>query len=311
MAVYWNWQLTKDGAIRFGLMLMVFSIVYQNVTWLNSIFLSQIPVGYILLICFGIFIIRHVYRVLKWYSVWLKYGKRQKLENFIVHVCIYLIVVSIALSVPNLNMPGAAAAVKTDENDKTPIFESEVPKSEVPDLDSVITDSKDFELIEKNEPKITSSTLWLNYNTYAVGGDGHTIKLMQNSSAKDPTYQEVKNFLQSDQTDKHSYILGKFVCADFAEQVQNNAEIAGYNCAFVDITFADSVGHTCNAFNTTDRGLIFIDCTNSLEGSGPYNGDCIVNIAEGSIYKPQYLFNSGGWYNLPMGTVESYNVYWN
>ncbi|AKB54927.1 MULTISPECIES: hypothetical protein [Methanosarcina] len=306
MTVYWNWKLTRDGAIRFGLMLMVFSIVYQNVAWLNSKFLPQLPVGYILLIYFGIFIIRHVYRVLKWYSVWFKYGTRQKLENFIVHLCIYFIVISVALSVPNLNMPRLAAAITaTNESNKIPVFESEVP-----DLNSIITDSKDFDLIEKNETRITSSTLWINYNTYAIGGDGHIIKLKQNSSAKNPTYQEVLNFLQTDQTDKCNYVLDKFVCADFAEQVQNNAEIAGYNCAYVDISFTDNAGHACNAFNTTDRGLIFIDCTNSLEGGGPYNGDCIVNIVKGSIYKPQYLFNSGGWYNLPMGTVKSYTVYW-
>lgn len=86
--------------------------------------------------------------------------------------------------------------------------------------------------------------------------------------------------------------------------------LAGYNCAYVDVSFTDNVGHACNAFNTTDRGLIFIDCTNSLDGSGPYNRDCIVSIVEGNIYKPQFLFNSYGWYSLPMGTVKSYTVYW-
>lgn len=306
MVVCWSWKLTRDGAIRFGLMLVLFSIAYQNVAWLNSTFLSQIPVGYILLICFGMFIIRHVYRTLKWYSVWLRYGIKHKFENFFMHLCLYLITVSIALSAPSLNMPGTATAITaTQVNEKALMIEYKVPE-----LDSVIPDSKDFEPIKESGPKLTSSTLWTNYNTYAVGGDGHTIKLMQNSSARDPTYQEVLNFLQADQTDKNSYIVGEFVCADFAEKVQNNAEIAGYNCAFVDVTFTDNVGHACNAFNTTDRGLIFIDCTNSLEGSGPYNKDCVVNIVEGCTYNPQFIFNSGRWYPLPMGTVKSYEVFW-
>ena len=312
MAVYWKWKLTRDGSIRFGLMLVIFSIVYKNVVWLNSKSLSQLPVGYILLICFGIFIIRHVYRILKWYSVWLKYGTNQKFENVIMHLCLYLIVVSVALSIPNLNIPALAAAVTIIPADETSQLESEATliESEAPDPESVVTESKEFELIEESEPTITSSTLWVGYHTYAVGGDGHTIKLIQKSTAKDPTYQEMLNFLRTDQTDKCDYILDKFVCADFAEQVQNNAEIAGYNCAYVTVSFTDSVGHACNAFNTTDRGLVFIDCTNSLDGSGPYNRDCVVNIVQGSIYKPQYLFKSDYWYSLPMGTVESYSVYW-
>jgi len=45
------------------------------------------------------------------------------------------------------------------------------------------------------------------------------------------------------------------------------------------------------------------------KGGGPYNEGYIVNIAEGGICKPQYLFNSGGWYNLSVKVVESYKVY--
>lgn len=234
-----------------------------------------------------------------------------KTRKFLTHFCLYLIIISVALSIPNFSAPALATAVTTiNTDDKTPLLESQVPNSE-----SIVIESKQFELIEESkteesEPRITSSTLWVDYNTYAVGGDGHTIKLKQNSNAKNPTYKEVLDFLRTDQTDKCDYILNEFVCADFAEQVQNNAEISGYNCAYVDISFTDNVGHACNAFNTTDRGLIFIDCTNSLDGSGPYNRDSIVNIVEESIYRPQFLFNSNGWYSLPMGTVKSYTVYW-
>jgi hypothetical protein len=182
----------------------------------------------------------------------------------------------------------AATITATDTYDKTPEIEFEESNPEL-----AVTESKGFKIIEDNEPKVTSSTLWVDYHTYAVGGDGHTIKLKQNSNAKDPTYQEVLNFLRADQTDKHDYDLDRFVCADFAEQVQNNAEVAGYNCAYVTVSFTDNLDHACNAFNTADRGLIFIDCTNSLDGSGPHDKDCIVNIVKGSVYKPQYLFTYG------------------
>ncbi|MEN6290443.1 MAG: hypothetical protein ABFD07_00300 [Methanobacterium sp.] len=163
---------------------------------------------------------------------------------------------------------------------------------------------------EEEEERITSSTLWIGYRTYAVGGDGHRLEVTENSKARDPTYQEMLNFIRADQTDEREYILDEFVCADFAETVQHNAEVAGYNCAYVDITFTDGIGHMCNAFQTTDRGLVFIDCTNSIGGGGPVNNDCVVYIADGGIFKPEFLFPSGGWYTVAMGTVESYKIYW-
>jgi hypothetical protein len=85
---YWNWRLVRDGVLRFGLMLLSFSFVFQNLSWLNSKFLPQLPVGFILLLIIGIFIMRHIYRTLKWYAVWLK--QKLKLENLVIHFCLYL-----------------------------------------------------------------------------------------------------------------------------------------------------------------------------------------------------------------------------
>jgi len=97
--VYWNWKLTRNGAVRFGLLLLLFSFVFQNLALINTMFLLQFPAGDILLLVIGIFLLRHVYRVLKWYELWLKYG-RKKIWNILVHLCIYLIVLSVVLSFP-------------------------------------------------------------------------------------------------------------------------------------------------------------------------------------------------------------------
>ena len=52
------------------------------------------------------------------------------------------------------------------------------------------------------------------------------------------------------------------VCADFAEDVHNNAEVQGIKAAWVGIDFVgDDEGHALNAFMTTDKGLVYIDCT--------------------------------------------------
>jgi len=53
------------------------------------------------------------------------------------------------------------------------------------------------------------------------------------------------------------------VCSDFAEDVHNNAEAAGIRAGWAGIKFTGmEVGHAINAFETTDKGLIYIDCTN-------------------------------------------------
>lgn len=100
-----------------------------------------------------------------------------------------------------------------------------------------------------------------------VGGDGEPIELINNPNATDPTYAELIAFIKEDTTDEKPYRgsawgEASYVCSDFAEEVHNNAETAGIRAAWVSIHFEESdEGHACNAFETTDRGLVYIDCT--------------------------------------------------
>lgn len=94
----WDWKKTLGGMFSLSLMLLSFSFVYQNQILLNKLFLPQIPVGYLLLFGFGILISYHIYRTLKWYHECIK-AKRYRI-NLIVHICLYLTVFSIALSIP-------------------------------------------------------------------------------------------------------------------------------------------------------------------------------------------------------------------
>jgi hypothetical protein len=98
-----------------------------------------------------------------------------------------------------------------------------------------------------------------------VGGDGEPIELINNPDATNPTYAELITFIEEDTTDTNDYlenpVIG-YVCADFAEDVHNNAEAAGIRAAWVSIQFEENgEGHACNAFDTTDMGLVYIDCT--------------------------------------------------
>jgi len=100
------------------------------------------------------------------------------------------------------------------------------------------------------------------------GGDGKPILLINNPNARDPTYSELVAFIVKDTTDSESYIKGgpeAHVCADFAKEVHNNAEAAGIRAAWVSISFdGNTEGHACNAFNTVDKGLVYIDCVGRL-----------------------------------------------
>ena len=88
------------------------------------------------------------------------------------------------------------------------------------------------------------------------------IHLIESSNAADPTWQQLKAFLIADSTDKEAYNLLAYPCGIFAEELHNNAEAVGIRAAWVGIDFVEGgVGHALNAFNTSDKGLVYIDCT--------------------------------------------------
>ena len=149
-----------------------------------------------------------------------------------------------------------------------------------------------------------------------VGGDGHIITLENNPNATNLSWAELKSFLLSDDTDRLTYDFATFVCADFAERVHNNAEEAGIKAALVTIRLGSCSyypmggGHALNAFETTDRGLVFIDCTSSNQG---VNADKIVIVEVGKDYVPRSIFPEPGWYDVwaNMGEVlEIETVQW-
>jgi hypothetical protein len=121
-----------------------------------------------------------------------------------------------------------------------------------------------------------------------VGGNGEPIELTDNPNATNPTYAELVAFIEKDSTDEHPYLLS-YVCSDFAEDVHNNAEAAGIRAAWVDIDFEGSnEGHALNAFETTDKGLVYIDCTGegfeSLLTGNPTSWDKVAYVKIGKEY---------------------------
>jgi len=94
-----------------------------------------------------------------------------------------------------------------------------------------------------------------------AGYDGLLGRLGQ-STLGNPNWAELKAFLEQDDTNELLYTENSFDCTGFAITLRDNAWIYGLRCAYVEIGFAEG-GHALNAFQTTDKGLIYVDNTNS------------------------------------------------
>ena len=146
---------------------------------------------------------------------------------------------------------------------------------------------------------------------FYVGADYEKIRLINNPNATNPTHDELINFIKMDKTDEIEYIEEVYTCGDYAETLHNNAEEAGIKAAWVSVDFYDdNESHALNAFETTDEGLVYVDCTmydkliNSLnigEKYQPLSLDNSIVASENDYYIETYA---------PMGTISNVEIYW-
>jgi hypothetical protein len=114
------------------------------------------------------------------------------------------------------------------------------------------------------------------------------------------------------------------VCGDFAERLHNEAEKAGIRCAYVSIDLSgypdpshlgipSNSGHALDAFQTTDRGLVYVDVTGWI-ATAPHPNRAVstVNLVVGQQYVPVSLFPEAGWQSASnsMGTVTNMEIFW-
>jgi hypothetical protein len=132
---------------------------------------------------------------------------------------------------------------------------------------------------------------------------GQEITIRDYRNATDPTYESLIRFLSADSTEYGDYVMPGYTCADFAARLHENAEAQGIKCGVVSVIlntsgyesvwsdmsnslyldpyFGDSIdrGHAFNVFNTTDRGLVYVDSTGisaAEKASGVLPHDMIV-----------------------------------
>jgi len=127
-----------------------------------------------------------------------------------------------------------------------------------------------------------------------ITGHGYTIR--------DPTYIEMISFIQADRTDGNNYIRDEYDCDHFAADVGNNAEEEGIRCAYVVIDYPEGWSHIIVAFDTVDRGLIYVD---------PQT-DNIVEIEIGKPYHQCVVLEPGYFWEVPEydDTIKSVLIVW-
>ncbi len=118
----------------------------------------------------------------------------------------------------------------------------------------------------------------------------------------DPTYEMMAAFLENDPTSDREYHIEDYNCTDFSADVKASAAMLGMRCAYVNIYFPNGSGHAIVAFDTTDRGLVFIEPQTNEE----------VNLRAGRSYNASIIPRPGYYYPEPDydDTVVRFSVIW-
>lgn len=114
----------------------------------------------------------------------------------------------------------------------------------------------------------------------ALNATHQELAMTEFHGAANVTYSELCEFLLKDTTETADYRLPSYSCGDFAVRLHDEAERHGIRCGIVVVTLdttgytrmavlddtgsdvpGSDKGHAFNVFNTTDRGLVYIDAT--------------------------------------------------
>jgi len=106
---------------------------------------------------------------------------------------------------------------------------------------------------------------------------GRTLTITDYRYATNVSYDGLVAFLANDSTCLADYDFPNYTCGDFAVRLHDSAEARGIMCGIVGVAFnasdkntsdfslihdnGSAQGHGFDVFNTTDRGLVYVDAT--------------------------------------------------
>jgi len=74
-----------------------------------------------------------------------------------------------------------------------------------------------------------------------------------------PTYSQLVDFINRDDTEKREYDNETFNCADFTNLFIQNFAKEGFFSCFTELVYTNDEAHAIVAVNTTDRGLVYVE----------------------------------------------------
>ena len=166
--------------------------------------------------------------------------------------------------------------------------------------------------------QISNYSISVSYNKnplYVLPGNNH-INLKSSLAAKDPTYKELIDFIKNSNIDSTPY-SDNYQCGNYAQDIFNEASISGIKSSYVQLFFdLGRFNHAINGFNTTDKGLIFIDCTNygmwkKFNKSTPIrlnSSDKLFTLELGKESEITSIDTGLRWETL--GTLTGMEIYW-
>lgn len=147
--------------------------------------------------------------------------------------------------------------------------------------DNYESSQADYEGLQANYDSLQDDyeSLRADYDSLQADYEGSLERLKQ-SELENPTWSELRKFLERDDTDTLPYVEGSFDCSGFAITLRDRTWRYGMRCAYVEVGFSKKEGHALNAFETTDEGLIYVDNTQA---------DQIAYIEIGQPYRAIHL----------------------
>lgn len=128
---------------------------------------------------------------------------------------------------------------------------------------------------------------------------------------RDPTYREMMNFLERDNTNQHKYLFPYYVCGDFAWDVWYSARKENIRCAYIGINLKyiphyHDTGHVLVMFGTIDKGQIYIEPQCDLEENVQVGKSWYDFVVE-SIGAPHWNDSPLLFEDMPKIYVRAYN----
>jgi len=144
---------------------------------------------------------------------------------------------------------------------------------------------------------------------YETNSSLYKMFIHNNPTAVNVTYDEVVGFILSDPTDQVPYGDDRYICIDYAVAVHDDAERRNITAGLVTCDVGGRP-HALNVFNTTDRGLVYIDCTGAAADAPAHSYDKIVQID--GRYRAEPVVDIAPYHYISDDddTVTNVHVYW-